>query len=76
MYQDYKDIIISLKRAKQNGKKPDFPPKGLLKYISSMELEAYETLAISLQILMAFPVSIASCELSFRKMKLIKSYLL
>jgi hypothetical protein len=53
----------------------NFPPKGLLKYISSMGLEAYETLAIALQILMTFPVSVASCESSFSKMKLIKSYL-
>jgi hypothetical protein len=67
-----KDIIISLKTAKQNGEKLDFPPKGLLKYISPMGLEAYETLEIALQILMTFPVSAASCERSFGKMKLIK----
>jgi hypothetical protein len=48
LYQDYKDIIISLKRAKQNGKKLDFSPKELIKYISSMALEAYRTLAIAL----------------------------
>jgi hypothetical protein len=35
-----------------NGGKLDFSPKGLLKYISSMGLEAYETLVIALQILM------------------------
>jgi hypothetical protein len=40
LYQDYKDIIISLKRATQNGEKLDFSPKGLLKYILSMGLEA------------------------------------
>jgi predicted transport protein len=73
VYHDYKDIIISLKKAKQNGKKLDFPPKGLLKYISSMGLEAYGTLAITLQILMTLPVSVASFERSFSKMKLIKS---
>jgi hypothetical protein len=50
IYQDYKEIIISLRRAKQNDEKLDFPPKGLLKYISSMGLEAYETLATALQI--------------------------
>jgi hypothetical protein len=44
---------------RQNGGKLDFPPKGQLKYISSMGLEAYETLAIALQILMTFPVSVA-----------------
>jgi hypothetical protein len=75
MYQEYKEIIISLKRAKQNGKKLDFPPKGLLKYISSMGLETYETLATALQILLTLPVSVASCERSFSKIKLIKSYL-
>jgi hypothetical protein len=76
LYQDYKDIIISLKRAKQNGEKLDFSPKGLLKYISSMGLEAYKTFATALQILLTLPVSVASCERSFSKMKLIKSYLL
>jgi hypothetical protein len=48
LYQDNKDIIISLKRSKQNGEKLDVSPKGLLKYISSMVLEAYKTLAIAL----------------------------
>jgi hypothetical protein len=48
LYQDYKDIIISLKRAKQTVEKLDFSPKGVLKYISSMGLEAYKTLATAL----------------------------
>jgi hypothetical protein len=26
LYQGHKDIIVSLKRAKQNGEKLDFPP--------------------------------------------------
>jgi hypothetical protein len=51
LYQDYKDII-SLKKEKQNGEKLVFSPKGLLKYISSMGLEAYKTLATALQILL------------------------
>jgi hypothetical protein len=75
MYQDYKYMIISLKRTKQNGQKLNFSPKGLLKYISSMGLEAYKTLATALQILLTLPVSIASRERSFSKVKLIKSYL-
>jgi hypothetical protein len=75
LYQDWKDIIISLKRAKQNVEKLDFSPKGLLKYISPMGLEAYKTLATALPILFTLQVSVASCELSFSKMKLIKSYL-
>jgi hypothetical protein len=62
-------------RSKTERGKLDFSPKGLLKYISSMGLEAYKTLAIALQILFTLPVSVASCELSFSKMKLIKSYL-
>jgi hypothetical protein len=74
MYQDYKDII-SLKRAKQNGEKLDFSPKGLLKYISSMGLEMYKTLETALQILLTLPISVTSCEHSFSKIKLIKSYL-
>jgi hypothetical protein len=36
VYRDYKDVIISIKRGKENGKKLAFSPKGLLKYISSM----------------------------------------
>jgi hypothetical protein len=66
---------LSLKRAKQNGKKLDLSPKGLLKYISSMGLEAYKTLTTALQILLTLSVSVASSELSFNKMKLIKLYL-
>jgi hypothetical protein len=75
MYQGCKHIIISLKRAKENVEKLEFCPEGLLKYISSMGLEAYKTLETALQILFTLPVSVASCELSFSKMKLIKSYL-
>jgi hypothetical protein len=75
LYQDYKDIIISLKIAKTEWEKLEFSPKGLFKYISSMGLEAYKTLATALQILLTWPVSVASCECSFSKMKLIKSYL-
>jgi hypothetical protein len=52
LYQDYKDIIISLTTAKQNGEKLDFSPKGLIKCISTMGLEACETLATALQILL------------------------
>jgi hypothetical protein len=72
LYQDYKDVITSLKRAKQNGEKMDISPKGLLKYISSMELEAYKMLVTALQILLTLSVSAASCEHSFSEMKLIK----
>jgi hypothetical protein len=75
LYQDYKDIKVSLKRAKQNGEKLDLPPRGLLKYISSIGLEAYEPLATAVQIPLTAPVSVASCKNSFSKMKLIKSYL-
>jgi hypothetical protein len=74
LYQDHKDII-SLKEAKQNGGKLDISPKGLLKYISSMGLEAYKTSETALQILLTLPVSVASCERSFNRMKLIKLYL-
>jgi hypothetical protein len=40
-----------------------------------MGLKAYKTLATALQILLTLPVSVASCERSFSKMNLIKSYL-
>jgi hypothetical protein len=66
---------MSFKRAKQNGEKLDFSPNGLLRYISSMGLEAYKNLATDLQILLTLSVSVASCERSFSKIKLIKSYL-
>jgi hypothetical protein len=59
LYQDYKDIIISLKRAKQNGGKLNFSPEGLLKYISSVGLGAYKTLATAFQIMLTLPVSVA-----------------
>jgi hypothetical protein len=52
-------------------KKLEFSPKGLLKYISPMGLEAYKTLATALQILLTLPVSVASCERYFSKMNLI-----
>jgi hypothetical protein len=55
--------------------KLEFSRKGLLKYISLMGLKEYKTLATALQILLTFPVSVASCERSFSKVKLIKSYL-
>jgi hypothetical protein len=58
--------ITSLKRAKWNGEKLHF---------SSVGLEAYKTLATAIQILLMLPVAVASCECSFRKMKLIKLYL-
>jgi hypothetical protein len=73
VYQDYKDIIISRKRAKQNRGKLVISPNGLLKYISSMGLEAYKTLATALQVLLTLPVSVALYERSFSKKKLIKS---
>jgi hypothetical protein len=73
LYQDYKDTIISLTTAKQNGEKLGFFfSKKLLKYPSSMGLGAYKTLVTALQVLLALPVSVTSCELSFSKMKLIK----
>jgi hypothetical protein len=74
LYQDYKNIT-SLKRAKQNGENLDFSPKGLLKYISSMGLEACKTLLTALQIPLTLPVSVASCACFFSKMKLNKSYM-
>jgi hypothetical protein len=55
--------------------KLNFSPKVLFKYISSMGFEAYNTLATAVQILLAAPVSGSSCERSFSRMKLTKSYL-
>jgi len=50
-----------------------FPsPNGRLKYISSMALEAYGTLAGALQIFLLFQLPIASREFSFSRMKKLK----
>lgn len=75
LFTDLKDITTLLKRALRNGDKLEYTPKGLLEYICSMGLEAYNTLATALQILLTLPVSVASCERSFSKLKIIKSYL-
>lgn len=61
------NIIASFKRAKLNGGSLIYSPTGLLKYISS--------LATDLQIFLTMPVSVAFCERSFSKMKLVTSYL-
>jgi hypothetical protein len=58
MYQDYKTSSFPSKE-ENNGEKLDFSPKGLLRYISSMGLEAYKTLATALQILFTLLVSVA-----------------
>jgi hypothetical protein len=71
--QDYKDVIIYLKRAK-HWEKLDFSPKTLLRHISSMGLEAYKALATADQLLLTSPVTAASRERAFSKMKLIKSH--
>jgi hypothetical protein len=49
--------------------KPFASPNGLFKYILSVALKAYRTLAGSLQIFLLFPLPVASRELSFNKMK-------
>jgi hypothetical protein len=52
--------------------KLEFSPKGLLKYNSSVGLEAHKMLATALHTLPTPPVSVAPCERSFVKMELIK----
>ncbi|XP_054267047.1 52 kDa repressor of the inhibitor of the protein kinase-like [Macrosteles quadrilineatus] len=48
----------------------------LLKAISKYELkDAYPNVEISLRIFLTMPVSVASCERSFSKLKIIKNYL-
>jgi hypothetical protein len=57
----------------RNKLEKSFPsPNGLLKYILSVALEAYRTLAGALQIFLLFPLPVASRELSFNKMKKLK----
>ena len=43
LFSDLKDVILLLKRAKRNGEQMDFTPQGLLRYISSMGLDAYRS---------------------------------
>jgi len=75
LFHDIKDVIFLLKRANKKGESLDLTPKGILLYISSLGLEAYKTLVTALKILLTLPLSVASCERSFSKLKLIKSYL-
>jgi hypothetical protein len=73
IYLDYKEVITSLKRAKQWGKTGVFS-KGTAQ-IHFINGTGDMKDATALQIQLASPVSVASCEQSFSKMKLIK-YLL
>ena len=50
-------------------------PADLLLFIISYEEDVFPNLRVSLQILLTIAVSIASCERSFSKLKLILSYL-
>jgi hypothetical protein len=57
---------------------PDMPSRPLdaLKYLAKFSLfDVFPNLWIALRILLALPVSVASCELSFSRLKLIKNYL-
>ncbi|XP_050340513.1 uncharacterized protein LOC126766873 [Bactrocera neohumeralis] len=75
LYRDIQDVLLLLKRAQKNEEQIGFSPEKVLLYISSMGLEAYKTLATAVRILLTIPVSVASCERFFSKLKLIKSYL-
>ncbi|XP_065665506.1 uncharacterized protein LOC136086934 [Hydra vulgaris] len=72
-FDDFKGIV-SLSSAKLQ-EKMDFSPIGLLTYISFLGLKSFKTFATALQIFITLTVSVASCERSFSKLKLIKSYL-
>jgi hypothetical protein len=54
-YQEYKDIVISFKRARQNGEKQGFSLNRMLKYIWLMGMEACKTLPTAVQILLTLP---------------------
>lgn len=75
LYDDIKDVLFLFKRARKNGEKLDLSPRGILLYISSLGLEAYKALVTALKFFLTLPLSVASCERSFSKLKLIKSYL-
>ena len=70
LYQDYRDIITSPRRAQQNHGICKFSPDAMLKYLSSMGLEEYRSLAIFLRTMLAWSVSVASYELSVSRIKL------
>jgi hypothetical protein len=56
LYQDYKSVIIFLKKAKKKWEELDFSPNGLLRYISSVGLGTYKALATGLEILLTAPL--------------------
>lgn len=76
LFNDIKEVIVLLKRAKRNSEKLDLNPKGVSVYISSLGLEAYnKSFVTGLKIFLNLPLSIVSCECSFSKLNLIKSFL-
>jgi hypothetical protein len=72
LYQDYRDIITSPKRAQQKHEILNFSPDAMLKYLSSMGLEEYRSLVIFLQIMLSWSVSVASYEHSISRIKLMR----
>jgi len=62
------NIITSPKRAQQKHEILNSSPDAMLKYLSSIGLEEYRSLAISLQIMLAWSVSMAL----FRRLKLMR----
>jgi hypothetical protein len=72
LYRDYTDIITSPQKAQQKHEKLNFSPDTMLKYLSSMVLQKYRRLAISLQIMLAWSVSMVSYEHSVSGIKLMR----
>jgi len=72
LYQNYRDIITSPKRAQQKHEILNFSPETMPRYLSSLGLEEYRSLAMFLLFMLAWSVSVASYEHSVGSIKLMR----
>lgn len=71
-----KELFEEISLFKQMSPISDFEPLSILNYLSLNNLlELYPNLVTALQIVLTLPVSVASGEGSFSKLKIIKNYL-
>ena len=77
LIQDVLDCRLLIKERQQKGSEFQQPatPEELLRFIISYGDDVFPNLRIALQMLLTVSVSIASCERSFSKLKLIFTYL-
>jgi hypothetical protein len=62
LYQDYTDLITSPTRAQHNHDILNFSPDAMLKYLSSMGMEGYRSLAIFLQMVSFSSIMCTFCQ--------------